>query len=288
MTFGIAAKVTAASGVSRSRRRSVRLGAEPLPRVQCGSVGRVLDPGVGGDTGLGRLTRLVHPAPSPQRCHGAVPLLVGPAPVGLVFGPEFRLGPPDRRFDSGEAVGDQRRDVAVAAIFTHRGGDLPEPGQRVAGAGECQVRGADRAPGRLQERGGGLGQIHHLVEGFQIGVGEHPDQRRGGTGRSGGERGLRRGPGPHVRQRALHHRRREPVRGGDRDRRVHRPERRPPAGEVAAPVATQADLVVGRPGLGREIGDRMDRLEPSPHLPRDIGMHAPHTTSLFLDLRSGL
>ena len=92
----------------------------------------------------------------------AVPLVVGPAAVGLeglavevVAGAEHHRGP------AVEADGELGQDVAVAAeLAEHRGG-LPEDGQGLVGPGEGGVRGAQgpagggRAGGhRLQDRGG--------------------------------------------------------------------------------------------------------------------------------------
>src|SRR6202008_2247275 len=55
---------------------------------------------------------------------------------------------------------------------------------------------------------------------------------------------------------------------GGAHRRAGHAERCRAAGEVAAPEAAQARLLIGRTRLGREVGHRVDRLEKGPHRTR--------------------
>ena len=207
--------------------------------------------------------------------------VAGSAP-GVVVEPAVRLDRVARRaLDRGaqhvglaraDVVADQRGDVPVPAVLAQQGGGVPQGEVWFVGPVEVQVGGEQRT----SSRGGGVEPRPQDRQHLLGDVAEHVEvdvspKRSVDAGEAGVERGLRTTAAvPDVGHGTRDETGGEAVEGGRDHTGTDPPERRRPAREVPAPEPTQPGVLHRRADLGREVHDRVDRLDRDPQPPRDV------------------
>ena len=176
-------------------------------------------------------------------------------------------GEQDVGLEAADALGHQGGDVPVAAVLAQQRGGVEEAGHRLLGQGErpqrgvhgaALERGAGRCPGEQLD---GSREVRRVDE-----VAEDPAQRVDAALLAGGDRRLRRGRAPDLRDVAGHLTRGEVVEERVDDLGGHRAaERGGPAGEVGVPVVGEPQGEHRLVGLVGRVGDDPDRLDELEH-----------------------
>jgi hypothetical protein len=239
-------------------------------RRQGKRVGQVFDPPAQLFALGGQSAGVIHQTTIPKAPGRSIPLVLGP-PAGFT---KHRGGHDPRGRDQHmglaaiDLMSHESRDVSVSPELPEQRRGVPQHEMGLGRPLECGVSSEERSPLGRAVLSCGPGQGRGLLDRMGgDGLTEKATQGRIRHVEPGGQDFLRTGEMPRVRDRTPDHLGMEVVEGRDDDLGRYGPQRGPPGCEVAHPATLEAGGLIALLGFGREVDNRVVRLQQAPHTP---------------------